>query len=169
MRVPKRKGEEDRRALQPPQDHHLTRDKIAHLKKELEDLEQHERPEAIKEVQRTGEMGDFSENAAYQMAKGRLRRINARILSITERLKYAIPIEEGSPDGVIQIGSRVTVEIDGTERIYHIVGAQEVDVSKGRISYTSPLGKTLVGHRAGESVVFDSPSGEKIYLVKQMT
>jgi transcription elongation factor GreA len=168
MRVPKRKGEEDRRALQLPRDNHLTKKKIERLQRELEDLETYQRPEAIKEVQRTGEMGDFSENAAYQMAKSRLRKINGRIMSLTERLKYAIPIKEGSPDGVIGIGSRLIVEVDKTQREFQIVGSQEVDVSRGCISSSSPLGKMMIGHKAGDSVLFKGPIGQVLYKIIQV-
>lgn len=152
MRVPKRRGELLRRTKQTQGDNYLSKKKIQRLKDELEDLEKNQRPEAVKEVQRTGEMGDFSENAAYQMAKGRLRRINSRITSLTERLKVAIPIEEGSPDGIIGIGSRIAVEVNGLEKEFEIVGSQEANPMRGKISIHSPLGKLLIGKIIGDHV-----------------
>ena len=69
MQLPTRKSERDRRATMQPQDNHLTPEKIERMKKTLLDLETRQRPEAKSELQRTQEMGDLSENAAYQEAK----------------------------------------------------------------------------------------------------
>jgi len=167
MRVPQRRGEIVRRMKQKI-DNHLSKAKIKRLEDELKDLQENQQHEAIKEVRRTGEMGDFSENAAYQMAKGRLRRINGRILSITERLKVAIPIEEGSPDGMVGIGSTVVVKVVAKERTYKIVGSQEVDPMRGRISHSSPLGKVLMGHKVGDEVPFVHEGVETLYEVLEV-
>lgn len=164
MRIPKRRGEEMQK-LQP-QDHYLTKAKIQRMKDELEQLKKVEQPAASAEVQRTGEMGDFSENAAYQMAKAHLRRILNRITVLTEKLKEAIPIEEGiGEDGKIGIGARVRLESDGQEFMYEIVGAQEADPMHGRISYLSPLGKELVGKIVGDVVCIMNEAGEKTFKI----
>jgi transcription elongation factor GreA len=163
MRVPKRRGEELRKLK--VQDNHLTKAKIQRMKDELERLKA-EQPEARAEVQRTGEMGDFSENAAYQMAKGRLRRILNRITVIEEKLKVAIPIEEGvGEDGMIGIGVRVRLESEGSEFVYEIVGEQEADPMQGRISYLSPLGKQLIGKQAGDEVEIENTVGRKVFHI----
>jgi len=62
----------------------------------------------------------------------------------------AIVIDEGPSDGPIQIGNRVTVESNGSQRTYQIVGSQETDPKSGRISYLSPIGAALLGHLAGD-------------------
>lgn len=98
-------------------------------------------------------MGDLSENAAYTAAKFYLRRINDRITSIGEKLKFAIIIEEGSSDGVVRIGSTVTVCVNGKDATFAVLGAHETNPSKGAISYLSPVGAALLGHRAGDVVV----------------
>lgn len=157
MRIPKRKSELQRQAMQGEPDRFLTRGAIRRLKDELERLETSERPTAAAEVRRAGEMGDLSENAGYQAAKAHLRRVNARILSIQEKLKYAIPIERGSEDGIVRIGSVVELETDGRAFTYEILGSQESDPSRGRISYLSPLGAALMGHTAPDEVT--GPSG----------
>lgn len=156
VRIPTRKKEQDRRALQGDEPLYLTKEKIERLKRDLKQLKAN-RPEAIKEVQRTGEMGDFSENAEYQLAKRRLRSINHRITSIEERLKVAIEIERGSPDGVVTIGSTVTIQSrtlpeSPTLRSYTIVGPAESNPMQGRISYKSPLGAKLMGKKTGDSI-----------------
>lgn len=157
MRVPKRKSETQREALQGEPDRFLTPQAISRLKDELERLIKDERGKAAAEVRRAGEMGDFSENAGYQAAKAHLRRVNGRILSLQERLKHAIPIESGTDDGRVRIGTTVDVEMNGKASTYEILGSQESNPSRGRISYLSPLGAALMGHVAGDEV--EGPSG----------
>lgn len=179
MRIPKRKGEEDRIALSEPEDRHLTPATIERFKRELVDLETRERGEAVVELRRLAEMGDFSENFGYQNAKAHLRRVNARIDTLKERIKLAIPIEKGTnSDGGIQIGSRVRLAMsakggstsggNGKLMEFEIVGSQETNPSRGRISYRSPLGQTLLGHKANEEIVFDGPAGKVIYQILEV-
>lgn len=151
MRIPKRKKEEDRRLLQQPTDHFLTPETIAHMKREVARLLA-ERPAVIEDMQLAATQGDFSENAGYQAAKWKLRRMNARIDHLTDELNHAVPITRGRADGVITIGSTVTVEVGGTAMTFDILGTQETNPSRGRISYVSPIGAALLGHRAGETV-----------------
>lgn len=153
-----------------PQDHYLTKAKIQRMQDELKRLKEIEHPAAAAEVQRTGEMGDFSENAAYQVAKTNLRRILHRMTSLIERLKYAIPIEEGTgDDGQIRIGSRVKLESGGQEYEYQIVGVQEADPMHGRISYLSPLGAVLMGKTLDDGqVTIQNETGQKIFTILQI-
>lgn len=146
-----------REALQGEPDRFLTPEAIGRLKDELARLEKAERGTAAAEVRRAAEMGDLSENAGYQAAKAHLRRVNARILSIQGRLKAAIPIARGSDDGIVRIGSTVEVEMSGKRFTYEILGSQESDPSRGRISYLSPLGSSLLGRAAGDEAA--GPSG----------
>lgn len=136
------------------------------MKDDLERLTKKERPETIREVQRTAEMGDFSENFAYQQAKHALRRINDRILTLEEKLKVAIPIKMGSSDGRIRIGSTVTVETNGKSMTFEIVGSSETNPSRGRISHASPLGSALLGHVVGDEVLLGRGEKQTAYLVK---
>ncbi len=152
MRVPTRQSEILAQSNKPPEDRYLTKAAIQKMNDELDRLVKRERPEAAAEVRRLAELGDFSENAAYQMAKGQLRRINARITTLEERLKNAIPIESGSTDGRIRIGSTVRVLANGKELQFEIVGAQETNPSRGRISYLSPIGAALLGHVRSDRV-----------------
>ncbi len=134
------------------------KDEIDRLKAEM--------PEARAEVQRTGEMGDFSENAAYQMAKAKLRRMLNRITVLEEKLKVAIPIDEGlGEDGKIGLGARVRLESEGREFMYEIVGEQEAEPMRGRISYLSPLGKELIGKVVGDEVEIENEVSKKMFKV----
>ncbi|MEK7458901.1 MAG: GreA/GreB family elongation factor [Patescibacteria group bacterium] len=154
MRVPKRRGEEQKRLLAVPTDHFLTPAKIAQMKTEIARILQ-ERPAVIEDMQLAATQGDFSENAGYQAAKWKLRRMNSRIDHLTHELNNAIPIPARSTDGRIGIGSAVTVSVNGKEMKLEILGTQESNPSKGRISYVSPIGAALLGHVAGDTVTVD--------------
>jgi transcription elongation factor GreB len=112
-------------------------------------------------------MGDLSENAAYSYAKFELRRINNRITSLEQRLATAIPIDQSeSVDGRVRIGSSVTVESsNGRTSVLEVVGAQETNPLRGRISYLSPIGKSLIGHEAGDRVAYESPAGRIAHVI----
>lgn len=168
MRIPTRKGELDRAALAEPEDRHLTSAAIERFKQEVIDLEKRQRPEAVAEVRRLAEMGDFSENFGYQNAKALLRRINGRIESLKERIKMAIPIQSGSADGTIRLGSTVTVFVNAKPMTFELVGSLETNPSRGRISHNSPLGLALLGHKADEEVVFDGPVGKVVYQIGEV-
>lgn len=164
MQIPKRRGEELRES-KIVHDNYVTPEKIERLKKDLDDLIKRERPEVLAEVQRTREMGDLSENAGYQISKARLRQIDGRIMSIQDRLKNAVVIEKGDDSGRIRIGSTVELELSGKMITYEILGSQESNPLRGRISHLSPLGRALLGHVAGEEIDFESPAGVIHYKI----
>lgn len=166
MRIPQRKGEKDRRALQSGGPVYLTKGGIEKLKRQIERIE-YDLPGAISELQRTREMGDLSENAAYQQAKHQVRRMQARLFHLNERLKNVIEIEQGGSD-TVQLGSTVKVEVGGAERTLEIVGPLETDPMKGRISHESPLGQALIDHKTGDEIVFSSQAGEKVYRITEV-
>lgn len=135
------------------------------MEHELLRLEKTDRGIAADEVARTGAMGDFSENAAYQVAKAKLRGINTRITTLQEQLKRAIVIQPTDGAESISIGMTVTVQTGTVERTYQLVGSAEADPAAGRISQTSPLGAALIGHRVGDTVSYKTTKGEVSYTV----
>ena len=162
MRIPKRKKQEDKRKLQGDRDNHLTPIAIERMKRRLISLRA-EQPMATEEVRRTQEMGDLSENAAYQDAKWRLRRINRQILLLEERIKNAIPIIPKTIDEV-QIGLTVTAQINERDFTYTIVGSSETNPARGLISYSSPLGQAMIGKRIGDEIEIAG----NIYKIKKI-
>jgi len=136
--------------MQMPTDHAMTKNKYEELERELEKLKQ-KRPSAAKEVSRLAELGDFSENVEYQLAKGRLRGINSAILKLGYRISHAELIKSGK-DGVVQLGSTVIIKTPKGEKTYTILGASEADPANGIISRQSPLGSALLGHKVGDLV-----------------
>lgn len=166
MRVPQRRSE-ILQSTKKISDNYLTKEKIKKLQSELQDLEKNQRLAAANEVRRLAELGDFSENAAYQIAKWRLRQINSRITSLQERIKNAIPIETPT-SGKIAIGSTVTVETTGRQFTYQILGSQETNPSRGQISHLSPIGMALLGHREGDLITVKIQSKNVEYRILEI-
>lgn len=164
MRLPTRKKERERMENQDI-DLHVTPSKYARMQRDLADLLGTKRAEAVAEVRRTGEMGDFSENAGYQIAKGTLRRINSRIDILQDRIARAVIIPDG-PSTRVRIGSTVTVERDGVTFTYRILGSQETNPSRGTISHNSPIGKALLGASVDDTVTVALPNGPVTYTVR---
>ena len=134
----------------------------ARLKSELEELVKRERPQVVEVVAWAASNGDRSENGDYIYGKRRLREIDRRIRFLTRRLEIAEvvdPSRQGDNDQVF-FGARVTVsDGEGNESTYTIVGVDEADAARGRISWVSPLARALIKARAGDSVRFQSPLG----------
>ena len=149
MQVPIRRKET---YIKPKPDPYLTEAKFQELKNKLEKLKTHTRPQAAQEVKRLAEMGDFSENVGYQVAKGRLRGLNQRILEIEDHLKNAVIFHPNKNTQVIQLGHTVTLEVNGKEKTYTILGSSETNPTAGIISHNSPIGAALLGHSIGEQV-----------------
>ncbi|MFA6304389.1 MAG: GreA/GreB family elongation factor [Patescibacteria group bacterium] len=155
MQTPFRKPGEFTNIVPDP---HLTQAKFNQLQDKLAKLKS-ALPGAIKELQRLAEMGDFSENAAYQMAKGRVRSLNDKIFGIEEHLKSAIIIQPVDQSGSVQLGSTVTINLAGQEKTYLILGSAEIDLSQNIISHNSPLGFALMGKKPGDD--FTIKQGDK--------
>lgn len=160
-------GEEEEEALAVPNLPVGTRNYItpgghARLKSELEHLVKRERPHVVEIVAWAASNGDRSENGDYIYGKRRLREIDRRIRFLTKRLEIAEvvdPLRQGDNDQVF-FGARVTVvDVEGAENTYTIVGVDEADVARGRISWISPLARALIKSREGDTVRFQSPVG----------
>jgi transcription elongation factor GreB len=134
----------------------------ARLRDELEHLVKRERPHVVEIVAWAASNGDRSENGDYIYGKRRLREIDRRIRFLSKRLDIAEvvdPLRQGDNDQVF-FGARVTLaDAEGSESTYTIVGVDEADVARGRISWVSPLARALIKARAGDTVRFQSPVG----------
>ena len=146
MRTPQRKP--GKYAGKKP-DPEITKEKYLELKDKMDRLKKISQPKAIAEVKRLALDGDFSENAAYQIAKGRLRGINNAIDKIDDQLKRAEIIAPNN-NTFVQIGHRVTVETAGKTKIYTILGSSETNPDLNIISKQSPLGLALLNKKIGE-------------------
>jgi len=123
-----------------------------------------ERPDLVKVIHWAASNGDRSENADYIYGKRRLREIDRRIRFLTKRLDAAVVVDPSTRDDTDQIffGATVTLNDEsGEEKKYSIVGIDEADVSRGRISWISPLAKALIKAREGDTVTVKTPGGDE--------
>ena len=137
---------------------------FARLKAEALHLLDRERPDLVKVIHWAASNGDRSENADYIYGKRRLREIDRRIRFLTKRLDAAVVVDPSSREDTDQIffGATVTLNNEaGEEKIYSIVGIDEADVSRGRISWISPLAKALIKAREGDIVTVKTPGGDE--------
>ena len=148
--------------LPPGSKNYITPAGHARLKEELEQLVKRERPNVVEIVAWAASNGDRSENGDYIYGKRRLREIDRRIRFLTKRLDIAEvvdPLRQGDNDQVF-FGAQVTIaDSGGEENTYTIVGVDEADVMRGRISWISPLARVLIKSREGDSIRFQSPVG----------
>ena len=134
---------------------------------ELEQLLKVERPQVTQLVQWAASNGDRSENADYLYGKKRLREIDRRLRFLNQRLDAALIVDPTKiTSEKVQFGATVkVVDEEGQERIFTIIGVDEVDTAKGRISWQSPIGRSLIGKTQGDEVLVRVPSGEITYEV----
>jgi transcription elongation factor GreA len=146
----------------------ITRNGYNHLHKELENLKKVTRPQVIKAIEEARAHGDLSENAEYVAAKERQSFIEKKIQEIEQKLANSEIIDNlNPPDGKVGFGSVVTLENlgHGSQVTYQIVGPDESDISSGKISIISPLGKALIGKEVEDEVIVKTPGGTKNYTV----
>jgi transcription elongation factor GreA len=138
------------------------------LKKKLQDeitaLENELRVELPREILKAREHGDLSENAEYHSAKERQGMVHARLAQLNARLRVLSMVDMSTiPHDRAGLGSTITVlDIDKDEKIrYKLVTSEDVDVAKGLISTSSPIGRGLLGKRVGDTVKITIPGGTR--------
>lgn len=169
MRIAQSRNGVQREAAQPPPPNYITPQGYGRMKDELVRLLDTERPEVVRTVSWAASNGDRSENGDYIYGKRRLREIDRRIRYLTKRLDTAAVVDPAQREETDQIffGATVTYAArDGTERTVSIVGVDEADAQRGRVSWISPIAKALLRKRPGDWVSFATPSGlEEIEIV----
>ncbi len=137
----------------------LTEEGYKQLEKRLEELKFVKRPEITERIKVARDFGDLSENAEYDAAKNEQARIEGEIVEIEAKLKIAEIIKTDGDHEVVGVGIKVRIlDVDiNEEAVYEIVGTTEADISVGRISNESPLGKALVGAKVGQTVSVKAP------------
>jgi transcription elongation factor GreA len=146
------------------------------IKKRLQDeiaaLERELRVELPREIQRARALGDLSENAEYHAAKERQRLLEARIAQLNKRLRDLSMVDLSRiPRDRVGLGSSVVVlDIDKDEELtFTLVTSEEADVSKGFISTSSPIGRSLLNKSAGDTVKIPSPGGVREMEILRFT
>jgi len=144
----------------------ITKEGYHALKKDLETLKKVERPENIKAIEIARAHGDLSENAEFDAAKERQAFIEARINDLEYKLGNADIIDpsELPKDKVVFATTFILENSDTGEEVkYQLVGEDESDISKGKISISSPLGRAILGKAPGDEVVLQAPGGKRSY------
>ena len=143
---------------------YITPEGLENLKAEKHELWSIERPKVVKVVTWAAGNGDRSENADYQYGKKRLREIDRRVRFLTKRIEAAQvvnPLEQTNRDQVF-FGATVLYENDREEEVsVRIVGEDEVDSTKGLISWISPVARALIKGRVGNLVTVKTPKGDE--------
>lgn len=147
---------------------YITRSGFEKLKAELEFLWKDERPRVTQAVSVAAALGDRSENADYIYGKKRLREIDRRIRFLTKRMEELEIVDLGprSRADRVYFGAWVELEDEGGERVrYQLVGPDEFDAARGRISIESPVGRALMGKQLGDEVRVRRPKGDATFTL----
>ena len=156
---------------------YITEEKRQALLIELEDLKGPKRKEILASLEYAKSLGDLSENAEYHQTREDQGKLEERIKKIEQILQFSQTISGGGGD-VVEIGSNVVVqkietskgvgasiENIGDKKTYIIVGSEETDTAKGKISNRSPFGEALFGKKKGDNVSFKTPNGVINYKI----
>lgn len=150
----------------------LTKEGMAKLREELEYLKTEKRKEVSEKIREARSFGDLSENAEYDEAKNEQAEVESRINTIINQLKYARVIDD-SEITVDAVGLGITAVIrevgEEDEETYSIVTTTEADPDNGKISQDSPVGKALMGHKAGEVVTVETPVGKVDFEILRLS
>ncbi len=141
----------------------FTKEKYDQIKLEHQEL-LIKRKEAVFHLAKAREMGDLSENGYYKSSKSALNSIDYNLRKLSGFIKYGSIINFVN-NGFVGIGCKVTIQSNDKLQKYYIVGKEEADPKMGKISNESPLGKLLLGKRAGESIELKTPSRKTNYLI----
>lgn len=146
---------------------YLTADSLDALKKELENLKSVKIPDVARRIDEAKQQGDLSENAEYHQAREDMSWAQGRLQEV-EHIINNSQIIVHKKTGTVQIGSALTVSVNGKKKDYTIVGPQEINPAKGFISNESPLGEAFIGHKVGDKVEVTTPAGKIAYEILEI-
>ncbi|MGM9646189.1 MAG: transcription elongation factor GreA [Eubacteriales bacterium] len=140
-----------------------TKEGFQKLKDELEYLKTTRRAEVGQMLKEARSFGDLSENSEYDEARDQQAKVESRIAELEYLIKNGVVMsDEDAAKNIISIGTTVTIRYkDGRESTYDLVGSNEVEPLKHKISDLSPIGMALIGHKEGDDIIINTPSGEK--------
>lgn len=145
----------------------LTSEGKARLEEELRHLREERLKELSQRIQAANEEGDISDNSEFEELKEEYYYAEDRVREIQHMLSRAVLLEEGSPDGTIDLGSRIIVQADDDDEPenWMLVNEEESQAVEGRISDESPVGVALLGKKAGDTITIKTPGGEINYKI----
>lgn len=142
----------------------LTKEGLASLKVEYDELVKVKRPEVVRRLADARDLGDLSENSEYAAAKQDLAFIDGRIVEL-EEIIHGAQIITTHGKSQVDVGCKVTLHINGKQDIFTVVGEWEADPMQKKISHESPLGKALIGKKVGDKVEVEAPAGRLNYKI----
>ncbi len=137
-------------------DIYLTQVGLKKLKDEHKELTEVKRKEITERISKAREFGDLSENSEYDTAREEQSFTEGRIIEIEEILKHSSVISEKIKHDIVEMGSKIKVDIDGKKDEFYIVSSVEANPSEGKISNESPVGRALLGAKVGDKVTISS-------------
>ena len=145
---------------------YISEEKKEELILELKELKGNKIPTIAKKIDEAKQLGDLSENAEYHAAREDMAWAQGRAQEIDHILSNAeIIFDQSGKSDFVTIGSTLLVKFDGGEKEFSIVGPQEADPLKGKISNESPLGEAFLGKKKGEKVEIEVPAGTQVYKI----
>ena len=144
---------------------YLSKEGYEKLREELDEMVNVRRAEVAARIHEAKQHGDITENAEYEDAKNEQAFVEGRIQSISALIKNAVVIAETHSTTHVQIGSTVEVKSEDGKETFTIVGSAEADPGAGKISNESPVGRALLGHKKGDTVVVSVPAGDWTYKI----
>jgi len=149
-------------------DRYISPEGLARIRSEYEELFGVERPKVVETVSWAASLGDRSENADYIYGKRRLREIDRKLAHLARIMKDAKVVDPARQQDRDQVRFGATVELadeDDHRRILTIIGDDETDAAAGKIGWSAPLARALIGARIGDERIVRLPAGEKTYEV----
>ncbi len=149
----------------------MTKEGYEKLKQELDRIVKVERPKNIKDIEEARAHGDLSENAEYHAAKERQGHLDAKKRELENKLAHAqiIDVSKLSNEKVVFGATVLLADTDsGETKKYTLVGQEEADLKKGKISVQSPVGRALIGHKVGDVVKVKTPAKTVEYEIQEI-
>jgi len=143
----------------------MTKQGLEALKRELDELVNVKRPKLVERLSNARSQGDLTENSDYANAQEEMEFLDGRIDELEEILKTALVVGSGGKHNGVEVGTKVTVKVDGTKTVFEIVGEWEADPVNKKISPESPLGQALFGKKVGEKIEVAAPAGKLTYEI----
>jgi len=143
----------------------MTKQGLVTLQRELDELVTVKRPKLVERLSNARSQGDLTENSDYTNAKEEMEFLDGRIDELEEVLKSAQVASCNGKHNGVEVGTKVTVKVDGTKTIFEIVGEWEADPVNKKISPESPIGQALFGKKVGEKIEVAAPAGKLTYEI----
>jgi len=148
---------------------YISQERFDEFKAELAELKSTKIPKIADRIDEARQMGDLSENAEYHSARDEMAWAQTRVKELERILSNSEIVSGIKGSDKVQVGSTITVKVNGKEKEYHIVGAHEADPLAGKISNESPLGEAFLGKSKGDKVEVKVPSGMQEYKITSIS